>query len=138
MNKLTSNTESRLEGLNKSEEKYQALFNSIDEGVCTIEIIFDEHEKAIDFRIIDINPAGIKLTGLNQDIVGKRIREILPGFQECNIEHFGQVVLSGKSIRLEEYVSALDSWFSYFALPNGGESSHEIAVIFQNITERKR
>ena len=34
------------EEFHKSEEKYRTLFESVDEGVCTIEVLFDETRKA--------------------------------------------------------------------------------------------
>src|SRR3712207_8597979 len=34
--------------LRTSEERYHTLFNSIDEGFCVIEMIFDENDKAVD------------------------------------------------------------------------------------------
>lgn len=138
MNGSPSIAESMQEVMNKSEEMYRTLFNSIDEGVGTFEVIFDEQEKPVDLRIIDINPAFMKLSGFSRDIVGKRIREIIPGFEVSKIDRLGQVAISGESMRFEEYVSTLDSWFSCFALPIESEGNHKAAVIFQNITERKR
>ena len=37
------------------------LFNSIDEGFCTIEVIFDS-DKPIDYRVLEINPVFAKQT----------------------------------------------------------------------------
>jgi PAS domain S-box-containing protein len=42
--------------LQKSEEQYRALFNSMDEGFCIIEMLFDENEKPIDYIFIEANP----------------------------------------------------------------------------------
>jgi|GEM_PF-4135094 hypothetical protein len=40
-----------------SEEKYQILFNSIDEGFCIVEVIYDNKGKPIDYRFLEINPS---------------------------------------------------------------------------------
>ena len=32
----------------ESEERYRNLFNSMDQGYCIIEMIFNEHEKPVD------------------------------------------------------------------------------------------
>ncbi|HEY0657311.1 MAG TPA: PAS domain S-box protein, partial [Pyrinomonadaceae bacterium] len=45
------------EKLGLSEERYRTLFNSIDEGFCIIEMMFDETGKPVDYRFIEINPA---------------------------------------------------------------------------------
>ena len=39
------------EELEKSKEKYHTLFNSIDEGFCTVEVIFDDNDKPVDYCV---------------------------------------------------------------------------------------
>ena len=36
------------EKLRQSEERYRTLFNSMDQGYCIIEMIFDPHQKPVD------------------------------------------------------------------------------------------
>lgn len=43
------------EALQASEERYRTLFDSIDEGFCIIEMLFDDTGKAIDYRFLEIN-----------------------------------------------------------------------------------
>ncbi len=62
-------------GLRKSEIRYHTLFNAIDEGFCIIEVIFDEHDKPIDYRFLETNPAFEKQTGL-ANVQGRRMREL--------------------------------------------------------------
>ena len=54
------------------------------------------------------------------------------------IARVGQVALTGEPIRFEDYVSALDRWFDVYISRVGGEGSHTVASVFNNITERKR
>lgn len=42
--------------LRKSEARYRTLFESIDEGFCILQLIFDEQQKPIDYRYIETNP----------------------------------------------------------------------------------
>ena len=42
----------RTAALRESEERYRTLFDSIDEGFCIIEMIFDEQEKPVDYRFL--------------------------------------------------------------------------------------
>ena len=49
--------EQKTEELRESEEKYRALFDSIDEGFCVIEVLFDDADNAVDFRFLEVNPA---------------------------------------------------------------------------------
>ncbi len=43
--------------IKESEEKLSLLFNSMDEGFCIIEMIFDEEKKPVDYRFLVINPS---------------------------------------------------------------------------------
>ncbi|HEY9859806.1 MAG TPA: PAS domain-containing protein, partial [Candidatus Obscuribacterales bacterium] len=63
--------------LKASEAKYRTLFNSMDEGFCLIEVLFDQAGKADDYRFLEVNPAFEKHTGL-VDAVGKTVRELVP------------------------------------------------------------
>jgi len=54
------------------------------------------------------------------------------------IEAFGKVVLTGKSVRFEKYNQSLERWYTIFASRIGDEGSHHVAVIYDDITERKK
>ena len=125
------------EALRISEEKYRSLFNSIDEGFNIIEMIFDDSGKAVDHRILEANPSQEKMTGL-KDVVGKRARELLPNFEDYWIESFSQVAITGEPVRLENRIEGLDRWFDVYASRFGGEGSRKVAVVFNDITQRKR
>jgi PAS domain-containing protein len=43
--------------LRVSEQNYRTLFESIDEGFCTIEVLFDQNEKPVDYRFLQISPS---------------------------------------------------------------------------------
>ena len=45
-----------MEALRASEDRYRTLFDSIDEGFCVIEVLF-EGERAVDYRFVECNPA---------------------------------------------------------------------------------
>ena len=45
-----------LAALRRSEERYRTLFESLDEGFCVIEMLFDANEKPIDYRFLEVNP----------------------------------------------------------------------------------
>ena len=65
------------EALDESEKRYHTLFDAIDQGFCIVEVIFDENERPIDYRFLEINAAFEKQTGLI-DARGKRMRELAP------------------------------------------------------------
>ena len=121
----------------KAKARYEQLFNSIDEGFYVIELMFDDNEKAIDYRILETNPAYEKQTGL-KNVAGKTAREIFPDLEEFWFETYGRVALTGKSIRLEHESKSLNRHFDVFASHVGGAASRKVAIVFQDITTRKR
>ena len=124
--------------LSRSEEKYRSLFESIDEGVSTIEVYFDEHEKAVDYKVLEINAAHEAISGLGREIIGKNIRELMPDVPKNLLERVGHVALTGQPIRFEEFVSGLDRWFDIYLVRDGGSDSRRVVSVSKNITERKR
>ena len=126
------------EALRESEERYRNLFNSIDEGFCVIEMIFDEHEKPVDYRFLEVNPSFEKQSGM-LEATGKRMREIVPDHETHWFEIFGKVALTGDPIRYVNEAKALDGrWFDAYAFRIGGPESRKVALIFNNITERRQ
>src|SRR5687768_3693628 len=83
--------------LSRSEEKYRSLFNAIDEGVCVIEVLFDAHNKPVDYKFVDINPMFENQTGL-VDAKGKTARELLPDLEQRWFDIYGSVALTGKTV----------------------------------------
>jgi PAS domain S-box-containing protein len=125
------------EGLRESEKKYRELFESMIEAYCVIELIFDAAGKAVDFRYLQTNPAFERHA--TQPMLGKRIKEILPDFEQFWLDQYGRVALTGEPVELEHVVAGLgDQWFHTAAFRVGGADSRRVAVVFVNITERKR
>lgn len=86
------------EALRSSETRYRQLFSSIDEGFCIIEMMFDEQERPVDYRFLEINPSFEKQTGL-RDALGKRMREIAPRHEEHWFEIYGRIAVTGEAAR---------------------------------------
>jgi PAS domain S-box-containing protein len=126
------------EALRQSEEKYRTLINSMDEGYCMIEVILDKDGKPVDELLLEMNPAYEKHTGLTRDIVGKRTSEIVPGREKEWLDFFGNVALTGKPGYMEYHVDPIGRWLATHASRVGGEGSLKVAMVFTDITERKR
>jgi PAS domain S-box-containing protein len=124
------------EALGKSEEKYRTIFNSIDEGFCTVEIILDDAGKPYDYLFLEYNPIFEELTGL-KDAVGKTVKELVPDLESFWIDTYGRVALTGESVRFESYAEPMKRWFNVYASRVGDETSLKVAIVFSNITTRK-
>jgi len=131
----------RLDGasleLQVSEARYRTLFDSIDEGFCIIEVIFDEHEKAVDYVFLEINPSFEKQTGL-VNALGKSMRELAPGHEEHWFEIYGRIALTGEPARFQNHAARLHRWYDVYAFRHGDPNRRQVAILFNNITVRKR
>jgi len=125
------------DALRHSEERYRSLFDSIDEGFCVIELLFDRKERPIDYRFLEVNPAFEKQTGIRGGL-GKRMREIVDKIEPYWLKTYGQVVATGTPFRGSNEMKALDRWFDVYAFQLGGRQSRNVAVLFSDITERKK
>jgi PAS domain S-box-containing protein len=123
--------------LSESEKHYHTLFNSIDEGFCIIEVIFDDNEKPVDFRFLEINPSFEKQTGLI-NVQGKRMRELAPKLEEYWFEIFGKIALTGQPLHFENIAEQLHRWYDVYAFRFGQSENRQVAVLFNDITEHKR
>jgi len=122
--------------LRQSEEKYRTLFETIDEGFCIIEVLF-EGATAYDYRFLEANPAFERHTGL-VDVIGKTIREMVPLHDAHWFERYGQIALSGAPARFENSADALGRCYDVYAFRIGEPEAHQVAVLFNDITHRKR
>ena len=107
------------EALQRSQERYRYLFDSIDEGFAVIEVLFDQNEKAIDYRFLEVNPMFEQQTGLKQ-AAGKTVRELVPDLEDNWYETYGKVALTGEPVRFESAAEALDRWYDVYAFRGGG------------------
>jgi PAS domain S-box-containing protein len=125
------------EVLRTSEEKYRTLFDSIDVGVCTIEVLFDGNEKPVDYRFLEVNPSFEKQTGI-QNAPGRRMREIAPLHEEHWFEMYGRIALTGEPARFENQAMQLHRWYDVYAFRVGEPQERHVAIHFKDITERKQ
>jgi PAS domain S-box-containing protein len=125
------------EALRESEKKYRTLFDSIDEGFCTIEVLFDGNDNPIDYRFLEVNPSFEKQTGI-RNAKGRRMREIAPQHEEHWFEIYGRIALTGEPVRFENQAAQLHRWYDAYAFRVGEPGDRKVAILFKDITERKQ
>ena len=117
--------------------RYRNLFVAMDEGFCIIEVIFDAEQNPVDYRFIEVNPAFEKHTGLSE-ATGKRIREMVPNIEGFWLNLYGNVSLTGQAVKTVHEASSMGRWFEVHASIHGALPSRKVAVIFNDVTERKQ
>lgn len=118
------------------EEKYRMLFRSIDTGFCIIEVLFDDAGRPVDYIFLEANPAFEVQTGLG-DAIGKRIRSLAPHHEEFWFETYGRIAKTGQPERFEHRADALGRWYSVYAFRVGPPELRRVAILFDDIKERK-
>lgn len=121
----------------ETQQRYQMLFESMEEGYCVVEVIFDENNKVLDYMFVDANPSFEKQTGL-KNVKSRRIREILPTQEQYWFDLFSSVVLTGETQKVERFSTAVNRWYEVCAFRVGSANRHHVGVVFNDVTERRR
>jgi PAS domain S-box-containing protein len=125
------------EALRASEEKYHTLFESIDEGFCIVEVIFDGAGEPVDYRFLEVNPAFERHTGL-LDAAGKRMRELEPRHEEHWFETYGRIARTGEPERFQKAAEYLDDrFYDVYAFRIGAPEERKVAILFTDIASRR-
>ena len=125
------------EKLRQSEEKYRALFESLDAGYCVIEMRI-EPDQPLDYKFIEVNKAFERQSTLT-NAKGKWMRDLRPNHEESWFEIYRDVALTGQPVWLEHFGRELNNrWFAVNAFRIGPAQQRRVAVLFYNITERKQ
>lgn len=127
----------RLEALRESETRYRALFENIDEGFCIIEFIDGPHGPSSDYIHVEANPAYELHAGIT-NVVGQKVRTMVPDEADSWVARYRHVLETGESIRFEQELVATGRHLELAAFRAGPPDRRQVAVVFQDITSRKR
>lgn len=128
--------EMRVAELENRLQIYGILFHEMFDGFALHEMIYDEAKNPVSYRFLEVNPAFEKITGLRADnIVGKDVKEVMPGIEPYWIEKYGHVVLSGEPAFFENYSWELKKYFRVSAFRH---APNRFSCIFIDITESKQ
>ena len=125
------------EALRASEQRFRQLFETMDEGYCVIEVIFDEQQQPVDYRFLEVNPAFERQTGIG-DARGRLMREIAPNHEQYWFNIYGRIALTGETLRFENPAAALGRYYDVCAFRVGLAELHRVGIVFNDITERRQ
>ena len=118
----------------ESENKFKLLFENMNNGFAYHKIVTDEKGKPVDYIFLDVNKKFEMQTGLKKEnIVGKRVKEILPKIEDFWIERYGEVALTGKPTTFTDFSQDLDKHFEISAY---SPKKNYFAVTFSDVTAK--
>lgn len=128
---------SRLHERTQEAEGYRFLFENMEEGFCIIQFIDGPLGPLSDYVHLMANPAYCRHAGL-PDVVGRTLREVIPDEAEVWLDYFGTVERTGKPLYFEHELLATERCLGLAAIRIEPAHNHQVAVIFRDVTARKR
>ncbi len=120
-----------------SEAYYRILFKSTEQGFCIFEMIYNNVGNAVDYRFLEVNQAFEGHTGL-RNAIGKTARELVPDLEQHWVDTYEKVAKTGETRRFELGSIAMGRMFEVEAVRIGSVQNSQVALIFTEITERRR
>ncbi|MBD8788885.1 PAS domain-containing protein [Pseudomonas syringae] len=122
--------------LARSQERYRFLFDSMDEGFCIIEFFDGPHGPLSDYIHIEANAAYAFHAGI-PNVVGQKVREMVGAEADGWVELYRGVLHTGVPIRFERELMATGRYLALTAFRIEPAERRQVAVLFQDITQRK-
>ncbi len=110
------------------------LFNSIQGGFSIIEMLMDEHGRPSKWQL----PATTQISGGHDDRGGdtaEEIAELLPELEKWWFQSSGNLELGSELQVLTNRVFISQRWLDVYAFRLAGSDGHQLALLFNDITE---
>ena len=121
--------------LAESRERFRALFESMTEGVALHEVVLDKEGRPADYRILEVNPAYARHTGIPAERARGALGTALYRTPTAPyLDEFGRVGMTGVPHTFETYFSPLKRHFSISIFSPG---KGLFGTVFEDITDRK-
>ena len=118
--------------------RYQSLFTNMNSGLTYNKIILDEQGNPIDYEVLDVNEAFLKMANKSKDYyVGRRYSEITTdGVDPTRLADYASVALEGKYFTLREIYS--ESFGKWLDLSIYSPEKYYFVRIFNDVTETRQ
>jgi signal transduction histidine kinase len=134
LNDVAELTEAQ-EAIRRAEGQLRALWESMAEGVAIHQIVRDAAGKAVNYRLLVVNPAYEQIIGVEAATVrGKLATEAYGTSSPPYLTEFVRPVETGQPYRFETYFPPMDKHFAISVAPMDGD---RFATIFFDITQQK-
>jgi PAS domain S-box-containing protein len=112
----------------------------MEHGFVVAEIVLDGGGRTVDYRMIELNPPFERLTGQSRELFlgGRTVREVAPELEQHWYERYGRVALTRQPERFDFDAAGWNRWFDVYAFPIGPPELLRVAILFTEVTDRKR
>ena len=112
------------------------ILNQMNQGYILVDVLFDDSDNPVDIFYVEANDAANRMTGV--ELAGKTTRELDPNYDQHWFEIFGRVAKTGAPETHELPATRLGVIYQFHAFKVGRSEDRRIAVIYQDVTERRR
>ncbi len=112
---------------------YRLLFESMTEGVCVREMVYDETGEPVNYRTLDVNPGFERIMHISREQAIGRLGDELYGTEEpAFLEQYARVVRTGQPDRFQSFFAPKGKYLDVSVF------SHEpgrFVTVFRDVTE---
>lgn len=123
------------DALARSEDRFRTIMETIEAAFAIVQVKFDADDRPIDYRFVEANPAFERQSGV--DLQGKWVTEFAPDLEQFWFDTYGHVAKTGEPMNFESYADAFKRWFDVRAVRVGDPADRQIAIFFNDVTERR-
>lgn len=121
--------------LSLTEMRSQQIFDSIDQGMCIIKMVYDGAGNPIDYIFLHTNAAFANQTGL-VNVIGKGMRELAPQHEQIWFDTYARIDRTGVPERFEHRAEALKRFYEVYGFRIDEPEQHTLGVLFKDISSR--
>lgn len=121
--------------LRLSEERFSTILETIEAAFAIVKVKFDADDRPVDYYFVEANPAFERQCGVN--LRGKWVTEFAPNLEKFWFETYGHVAKTGEPANFESYANTFERWFDVRAVRVGDPADRQIAILFNDVTERR-
>ncbi len=120
--------------IKSSEKRYRLLFENMISGYALFEPVWDNRNKLVDSRFLDINPAFDKLTGFHEkEVIGKTAIEVLGEIETAWLQNFEKILKTGKPVSFIVHPGKINMHFEVHAFQ---PETNRFALILNDVSEK--
>jgi signal transduction histidine kinase/ActR/RegA family two-component response regulator len=123
------------ESLAASEQRYRALFESVDVGFNLVQAIPGNGHSG--YRVTESNPAQAWLTG-QPDVADRPARDLIPGAAEELTACLERVEATGEPARFQTHLQPSGRWLDISVFRAAAAGGAMLAVVSRDITDKVR